>query len=291
MFIMVAALAFAILAPVVARLFYFALSRKREFLADASAVRLTRYPAGLASALHKISTAGVPLATANRITAAMYIANPFTIKGMGAVGMFSTHPPIQERIQILRRMEHGANYLQYQDAFSRVKGPSASLFPPSAAKDPKNIPIREPSAEEPRKEGVRAGQRDLGDLLRAVNKYAFLLCACGLTIKVPPQFKDKKFGCPRCKREVDVPLANVTAALAGIGATMAEEVTHGQEGRGAKDMTPLIYVRRGDGWESVPCVCGKLLQLSPLFRLKHLKCHECGRKTEIQSGGRQVART
>ena len=84
-----------------------AVSRKREFLADASAAMLTRYPAGLASALRKISADTEPLEAANKATAHLYIVNPLkNLKGGGG-GMnrlFSTHPPIEERIAALEKM-------------------------------------------------------------------------------------------------------------------------------------------------------------------------------------------
>ena len=74
------AIIFAILAPIMARLLYFAISRKREYLADASSARLTRYPEGLASALEKISNCTDELPSANKVTAALYIANPLKEK-------------------------------------------------------------------------------------------------------------------------------------------------------------------------------------------------------------------
>lgn len=96
----------AILAPIVATLIQLAVSRRREFLADASGVLLTRYPEGLASALLKISSDKEPLEAANRGTAHLYIVNP--LKGKTAVGwlagLFNTHPPIEERVSILRSM-------------------------------------------------------------------------------------------------------------------------------------------------------------------------------------------
>ncbi|MBI2019017.1 M48 family metallopeptidase [Candidatus Daviesbacteria bacterium] len=97
----------AILAPIVATLIQLAVSRRREFLADASGVLLTRYPQGLASALQKISSDKEPLEVANRGTAHLYIVNPF--KGVDAkqwlAGLFNTHPPIEARIRALREME------------------------------------------------------------------------------------------------------------------------------------------------------------------------------------------
>ncbi len=96
----------AILAPIIASLIQLAISRKRELLADASGVLLTRYPEGLASALEKISKDPKPLDSATTATAHLYIVNPFkqgSFKNMLA-NLFSTHPPIAERIKILRSM-------------------------------------------------------------------------------------------------------------------------------------------------------------------------------------------
>jgi heat shock protein HtpX len=97
-------LVLAALSPLVARLIQFAISRRREFLADADAALLTRYPAGLASALRKISADREPLEAANKATAHLYIVNP--LKDLkGAVNrLFSTHPPIEERIAALEKM-------------------------------------------------------------------------------------------------------------------------------------------------------------------------------------------
>ena len=104
---MILAIATAILAPIIAILIQLAVSRRREFLADASGVLLTRYPDGLASALAKISGDKEALEVANRGTAHLYIINP--LKGKQAVGwfasLFNTHPPIEKRITALKEME------------------------------------------------------------------------------------------------------------------------------------------------------------------------------------------
>jgi len=89
----------AILSPFIAMLIQLAISRKREFLADASGALLTRYPDGLASALQKISVDPTPLKAATNATAHLYIANPF--KGKKISTLFMTHPPIQDRIKAL----------------------------------------------------------------------------------------------------------------------------------------------------------------------------------------------
>jgi heat shock protein HtpX len=105
---MIAAIVLSILAPLFAYLMQFAISRKREFLADASGALLTRYPEGLARALEKISADREPLEVANRATAHLYIASPFKEDGERKISfwtrMFMTHPPIEERIKALRGM-------------------------------------------------------------------------------------------------------------------------------------------------------------------------------------------
>jgi heat shock protein HtpX len=97
-------LALAVLSPVIATIIQLAISRKREFLADASGAMLTRYPAGLASALRKISADAEPLEAANKATAHLYIVNPLKDPGKGLNRLFSTHPPVEERIAALEKM-------------------------------------------------------------------------------------------------------------------------------------------------------------------------------------------
>lgn len=97
----------AILSPIIAQLIQLAISRRREFLADASGVLITKYPEGLISALEKISADQEPLEAANRATAHLYIVNPFKGKQFseGISHLFNTHPPLEERIKALKGME------------------------------------------------------------------------------------------------------------------------------------------------------------------------------------------
>lgn len=96
---------FAVLAPIAARLIRVAISRRREYAADAGSAILTRYPPGLASALEKISKDPDPLVDkANRATAHLFISTPFRRKRGWLVGLFSTHPPISDRIRRLKEM-------------------------------------------------------------------------------------------------------------------------------------------------------------------------------------------
>jgi heat shock protein HtpX len=97
-------LVLAILSPIISQLIRLAISRRREFLADASSAQLTRYPAGLASALRKLSSDTEPLEAANKATAHLYIVNPLkNLKGF-VNKLFSTHPPIEDRIAALEKM-------------------------------------------------------------------------------------------------------------------------------------------------------------------------------------------
>ncbi len=104
---MVLGILLAILSPIIAQLIQLAISRQREFLADASSVKLTRQPSGLISALKKLGADQEPLEAANKATAHLYIVNPF--KGIHGhldwlSGLFNTHPPLTDRIKTLEQM-------------------------------------------------------------------------------------------------------------------------------------------------------------------------------------------
>ncbi len=198
--IAVIAILAAILAPLMAQLLYFAVSRRREYLADAGAARLTRYPEGLASALEKIANDPAPqLAAANDATAPMYIVNPFKKRGkMDLSAWTSTHPPIAERIRILRSMSQGASYKDYAQAFAAVSRRKNPV--PVAAVTKEQVPIRPAQVEVTPQEKTQKQIRQVGDIMRRVNGFLFLTCLCGLKIKVPPDFKASKVNCPRCGR-------------------------------------------------------------------------------------------
>ena len=101
--VMIIAIALIVLSPIIATLLQLAISRKREFLADASGALLTRYPEGLASALQKIGAYELPMEHANNATAHLYISNPFGAhQAMSGISkLFMTHPPIEDRIKAL----------------------------------------------------------------------------------------------------------------------------------------------------------------------------------------------
>lgn len=105
--LMIVGLVLLIIAPILAQFIQLAVSRKREFLADASGALLTRYPEGLANALEKIAASSDSVMDhANRATAHLFFSNPFGARSTGMNRLFSTHPPIADRVAALRAMDH-----------------------------------------------------------------------------------------------------------------------------------------------------------------------------------------
>jgi heat shock protein HtpX len=200
----VIAVAAAILAPILAQLLYFALSRRREYLADAGGARLTRYPEGLASALEKIAGDPSPqLAAANSVTAPMFFANPFKSRRQkGLSDLTSTHPPISERIRILRSMSQGASYKDYAQAYTAVT--HAKNIVPAGALTGDEVQIRRGQAGAARQEKPQQQAHQIGDIMRKVNGFQFLTCECGLKLKIPPNFASETIPCPRCNRSLQI---------------------------------------------------------------------------------------
>ena len=197
--ILVVSLVFMILAPIMAQLIYFAISRKREYLADASAALYTRYPEGLASALEKLGTSTGQLKSANKATAPMYIINPFRKKGMKASDLSSTHPPISERIRILRAMA-GASFNDYDQAYRQVHHGGTGVIPAAsiaAGTAPLATVKLEGEAGEPN-EIQRA--RETSDVMWRLSNYNTITCDCGAKLRVPPTFKERQIRCPHCGR-------------------------------------------------------------------------------------------
>jgi heat shock protein HtpX len=198
--ILVAGLVLMILAPIIAQLIYFALSRRREYLADASSALYTRYPEGLAAALEKLQNNNTQVQKANKATAPMYISNPFYKKGMAVNDLFATHPPLGDRIRILRAMP-GASYLDYEKSFEQIK--NARVVPGSAlALDGQNKVEKRESTP-----GSQAGEvqermdrtRETSDLMWRMHNYKVITCEnCGTRLKLPPSYNQPAVRCPHC---------------------------------------------------------------------------------------------
>ncbi len=197
--ILAVAIILMILAPIFAQLIYLALSRRREYLADASSALYTRYPEGLASALEKLAGSTDQLKSANKATAPMYIINPFRKQGMSAEDLTSTHPPISERIRILRAMS-GASYEDYSAAYQQVRHTDNAFIPAAAAAVTGSVALRAAQPEAPEKLEEVQRVRETTNALWNVNKYKTITCACGTRLRLPPSYKLPEIKCPHCGR-------------------------------------------------------------------------------------------
>lgn len=204
--LLIIAVVFAILAPILGQMVYFACSRRREYLADASAAVFTRYPEGLASALELLNRDTHKMERVSRATAPLFIVNPLQKGRMAAFSLFSTHPPLEQRVRILRGMGGGVSFAKYQQAWQSLAGARSAKMPASALEESAEQSVREPGAAaavepaDPRKQF-----REVGDVVRRVNQFSFLACTCGLKIKVPPGFTKTQVACPRCGAVIAVP--------------------------------------------------------------------------------------
>lgn len=187
-----------ILAPIAAQLIYYAVSRKREYLADASSALYTRYPEGLASALEKLAV-GPELKSANKATAPMYITNPFKTGRRAMTDLTSTHPPLADRIRILRAMA-GVSYADYDKAYREVRG--KGIVPAAAVVSAGAVGLRGPSTEPAGEESAEkvARTREVTGVMQKLNNYRMVNCDCGAILKVPPEYKSNTVQCPRCGR-------------------------------------------------------------------------------------------
>jgi len=194
-----------ILAPIFAQLIYFAISRKREYLADASSAQYTRYPEGLASALEKIGASTYQLKTANQATAPMYISNPFRKSSGAPTALTSTHPPIQERIRILRAMA-GASYADYERAYLQSHKAGGRVMPASAlTAGAVGLRSAQPEAALGAPQPSRLERtREVGDLLWQKSGYKIIDCDCGTRLKVPANLGRVSVKCPHCGKTLNI---------------------------------------------------------------------------------------
>jgi len=300
--IFLVALIFIILSPLVAQLLYFASSRRREYLADASGAMFTRYPEGLASALEKIAYAPIKMTTVNRATAPMFIVNP--LKATGGDSLFSTHPPVEKRIAILRSMA-GAGLVDYAKAAEKVLG--TNILPPSALNEV-SVPLR----TEPTSEADVTDALTPKDVLRARSGYKMLTCDCGLTMKVPPTLGLQTVPCPRCGASLTVPAGEAAVAVASGLVGDGTLGSHSQSEHADKSPTPetedaetlaklnnpnkpdslvLNVARKPRRWQTIECgYCQQPIQLSPAFSAKWIRCPRCGVKLIFPESAPQPAK-
>lgn len=260
----------AILSPLAIRLLYYACSRTREYLADATSARLTRYPEGLASALEKIAAHQMTAPSeVNSAVAPLYIVNP--LEHLQMSGISSTHPPTDSRVKILRAMGGGAGYVDYEAALKKVEGERVRLPELElAARTGERLRSRSADAnQDPMEDPVSRAHAAL-DLVDALAGYTTVLCLCGLRLKAPPESEAKHVGCPRCGRVLDVPRTpgEKTSQPAALPRVVEEAGT-------------LHYRRASEDWEAFSCTCGQTIQLGAGYPLDYTICAKCHRRIEI----------
>lgn len=230
-----------IIAPIVAELLYFLISQRREYLADACAAQFTRYPAGLASALAKISCSNIEDIECNivddygntegikynKIVYSMFTVNPKNKQSQTSMfnSCFSTHPPTQKRIDILLKM-NGADYKSYNEAFAKVSGSnSRAILNSKDIQDSKRLKIRTPlkeaventvamsavqmaatssSVQTQEKSEILTRKREAEDAIWHSQEYIFKQCECGTKLKFPKEYNGMEIACPHCKKIIKV---------------------------------------------------------------------------------------
>ncbi len=239
--IMFVVLIFAmIIAPLAARLLYFSLSKKREYLADACAVQYTRYPESLATALAKISGSVYVFRDADKITSAMFIVHPLDTEIIyknrySLFGdLFSTHPPTEKRIEILKTMTR-ADFDAYNEAFKKTSGRRRTILTKEELYGTKHLEIKKPNqekqskvdgslvagtvalatvgtladvkakeAQEQQKQELVERKREALDTVWKANNYIFKKCTCGTKLKFPQEYKGQEISCPHCNALIKV---------------------------------------------------------------------------------------
>jgi heat shock protein HtpX len=187
-----------VLAPIVSQLVYFAISRKREFLADASAALYTRYPEGLASALEKIQTNRHHVLRADKATAPMYISNPFETIGKPENAFYSTHPPLKDRIHILRSMS-GVSFADYDKTYLQLKGKRVIPFYSLTMTENETIEKQVAASESENIRDKIARRRETSLFFWKVGNYQTIDCAkCGNRLRLPPSYSNPTIRCFYC---------------------------------------------------------------------------------------------
>ncbi len=290
--IMVVAILFAFLGPILARLLHFAISRQREYLADATAILYTRYPLGLASALHKISQGHGSLPSLNRVTGPMYISNPrLQLRGKDIRPKFnsldSTHPPINERIKILERLagngRDSISLKHYNRAFLQTTGARSALFNQRLLQNHADLlPQRAAYSDTHALGAIGLAENSTnaqiqhaeGDLLRATQGFQQLQCGCGLKIKIPPRYPATQIKCPKC--------GTLHAVHQYSEADNVPPQATDKNPAALRSEAVFVHQRTGRSWETFDCQgCGRLRQISPSLNTSALACPHCGSVTSI----------
>jgi heat shock protein HtpX len=249
---------FSLLAPLVANILYVSISKSREYLADASAVRLTRYPFGLMRALQKISGSTYEFKKANSTISSFYINDPFY--EARPLFQLDTHPPIEKRIEILKSLTHDVNYFTYQKVYSRIcgkPGKNSNIIPATSLKEDSVLSVI-PPLKEHLQETIIPSSKPANHVVEAeknvtaANIFQYIL---GVDVTKPDQLN----------QSYQKPIANNDKSARAI----------------RKENGEVVYHRQKNGWESFACLCGSAKHLSPSYKKNELFCTNCSTMIKI----------
>jgi heat shock protein HtpX len=235
----------------------------------------------------------------DKVTSASFIDQPqgdmrVTKKGSG------THPPIWNRIRILKNMSQGVGFIDYQKAYNEVVQHKANFMPDSMLASKISFPMRgasalsdEPGFVETREEFNKLENNDRSeDITRLSEDFGFISCPCGMKIKTPPDYKKLYIKCPRCGRTHALAdkMENVLGSMledpgisTSTGTILADILQEEPEDSKPDYSNEEVqtHTHHKNGWEEVVCKCGAKNQISPTFVGSFIRCRKCKRKIII----------
>lgn len=312
-------LAICVISPVVLRMICYCISDRREYIADAKSVRVLGTPEPLEYALELISKTPFKL-HANRVTAPMYLVNPMDMGGYVS-RLSDTYVPVAERVRILRCMTNGSDYVDYQNAYSFLRGDDKNIIPKSILDKCKKVSNKSTyfnkMEESLAKKDKRSEELYKSKVKDREANVVTLYCDCGHWFKMRGNFQEKDALCPRCGKVVHDPVVEIAPLKDEIN-VMDESIEIPQtcnevdknkiipsfeqmQNASLEDIKEMYwkylqevavtqeislvdytYKRKSKGWEVFKCPCGKPIQLSPSFMNAQVTCNSCRRKIVIE---------
>ena len=194
------------------------------------------------------------------------------IQQLSAASLLSTHPPTESRVKVLRAMGGRAGYVDYAAALRAIEGNESRLKAlETAQQSQESLAARPPFDEPETPETAIQRAQEVSDIVDWFAEYLVVPCACGMRLKIPPDYAREDVLCPRCDRLHKMPTAEPAAAIAGPAAMDSTQ---------AGD---LRFQRRSEAGFVFRCTCGQVIQLGPEYPLSYTVCANCNRRIELAS--------
>ncbi|MBN1327285.1 MAG: hypothetical protein JW996_04985, partial [Candidatus Cloacimonetes bacterium] len=206
----------------------------------------------------------------------LYIVEPESLEFPGLLQPPETHPPIANRIKILRSLGSVISFSNYTAVYNEVLNVNKTLFPRDIIEDETKLETKQRDIAESNILDPAVSLRKMKDIIHYLDNHFIVKCTCGLKIKLPKDFPCHELHCPRCgyihyldKKEFILPEQ-----------VIQDQLQSDTEEPVPDPAIPMVYNRTPDpsDWESFNCLCGSPKHLSPNFRKKYFFCTNCGRK-------------